>query len=54
MAMSRLGLMNADCFEHSASFLLDLSAALDVIDHSSLDDKLRKHWYLWDCPGLGL
>lgn len=33
--------MNADCFEHSALFLLDLSAALDMIDHSSVDENLR-------------
>lgn len=41
MAVSRLGLINADCFGRSASILLDLSAALDMTDHSSLEDKLR-------------
>lgn len=42
IARSRLDQMNADCFGCSASLLLDLrSAALDMIDHGSLDDKLR-------------
>lgn len=37
----RLDLMNADCFAHSVSLLFDLSAGLDMIDYSSLDDRLR-------------
>ena len=46
MDRSRLGLMNADCFGCSASLLLDLSAALDMIDHGSLDDELRDGFYI--------
>lgn len=41
LSMSRLGLMNADCFVHSVSLLFDPSAGLDMIDYSSLDDRLR-------------